>query len=372
MGAQQNDEKVIPMWIAVVIIVGVVVVLGFLLVILLPLNIKTNDDSLPTLARMAESQKTLAPTYTPVLWTSTSSSEPSYSCQGATFEYISDIEPYITRFGDTAEVAGATARIALAPMILELQSIFREYERINPPNCAFPAVELIDVGLQDVIDGFIDFAAESEHSALSNLERGFDGIFDGFDQLLALSEGWATPAARRLATRSVVVRETVAVGIQTIFAPTETPLPVGSVLTFEDSLGGMWALSVQRVDIAEKFSSVIDLGTGEQIETGREVAAGKFAVVILSVTNVGTSTENVVEFMHLRDEQGEIYIENFIASSYAERDYGLGAFSDDPTSYIHPGDTVNRVKVFDVPVSGTYVLTPRKHPGENGVLVNVP
>lgn len=80
-------------------------------------------------------------------------------------------DPLVVRFLDTVEVAGATSRASLSPVLLELRQVFREFERLDYPDCAAPIRDELVAGMQDTADGFNDFLAEDDYLSTVRLDR---------------------------------------------------------------------------------------------------------------------------------------------------------------------------------------------------------
>jgi len=58
---------------------------------------------------------------------------PKPSCVSEAVAYLAELEPHYRKFSDTEQVAGQTARIALAPVVQSLQAIKRDIEDIPAP-----------------------------------------------------------------------------------------------------------------------------------------------------------------------------------------------------------------------------------------------
>jgi hypothetical protein len=75
--------------------------------------------------------------------------------------------PIVQRFIDTAKVAAVTARASLAPLILELRSIQREYERLEYSDCTAEEFFFLQSGFDSAVEGFTAFLGDS--STLANV-----------------------------------------------------------------------------------------------------------------------------------------------------------------------------------------------------------
>lgn len=71
----------------------------------------------------------------------------------------------VVRFMDVVDVALATPRGSLSPVLLEMREVFRGFERESYPNCASDVRDAIVEGMQGTVDGFNDFLSEDEYSS---------------------------------------------------------------------------------------------------------------------------------------------------------------------------------------------------------------
>jgi hypothetical protein len=152
----------------------------------------------------------------------------------------------------------------------------------------------------------------------------------------------ATPTPRRTATpRPTLPLPTAPPTAEPTRAATAEPLPAGSIL-YVDS----WGLRVDRVETAGTLSSP----AGDKwVE-----AAGRYALVYLSATNVGARDATLhVSRIYLEDAAGNRYGNDDTASSYAST---AGCF--DFALDVAPGDSVCLVAAIDVPLeSASYLLS---------------
>jgi len=239
-------------------------------------------------------------------------------------------------FADTVEVASSTPRVALAPVVQDLQRIKRDVADIPAPSCARSASNLIIRGMDGVVNGFVDFMADvSDTLAQRELEQGLLDITNGTEQLAALASGQATPVPRALPTSTPV---------PTPF-PTPTPLPAGSPFVIEDFYGNPWQIRVTEVLVADTLGSTVSSSVVK--------ASGRFVIVFMEVTNRGLSPSTFIAFgtVDVQDASGRRFEENNMATFYAQNLYGT-----DLCAHINPDQTMSCVAVYDVSQQSSYYL----------------
>ncbi len=140
----------------------------------------------------------------------------------------------------------------------------------------------------------------------------------------------ATPRPRPTATR-----------IPTL-VPTATAFPVGSAIVFERD-NEKWHIEVERIEIVQRIAS--------DFSSGVEKAAGRFAVLIVRATNLGTSSEYFIPtgLMDIVDASGTRTEENGMASLYAHDTYVPRSYGE-----VSPDATTRAVIVYDVSTSSAY------------------
>ncbi len=112
-------------------------------------------------------------------------------CQSVTQDYFAEIQPLLEDWQDTVEVANSTSRIALSPVVQDMQAIRRDIADVPVPDCAQDASGLLLIGLGDVVDSFLDFMADSEtDSAIAqSMNMGLLEMTAAIDQLTSLTKG---------------------------------------------------------------------------------------------------------------------------------------------------------------------------------------
>ena len=115
---------------------------------------------------------------------------PTPACQAEVSAYLDKMRPLVGKFSDTTKLANSTARIALAPIVRDMQQIRRDMIDIPSPQCAKPAVLLISEGTDLIVNNYIRFIAkEDEKSIAHDMAMGADKFTDGMAQLTALAAG---------------------------------------------------------------------------------------------------------------------------------------------------------------------------------------
>jgi len=98
-------------------------------------------------------------------------------------EYLEEFEDIKEEFMDKYNLAGTTARIALTPIILEMQNSKRDLSKLTPPEeCEefFDVQELCLIGMDKVIEGFQEFQMDNEFQSFLLLQEA-DEIFVSVD-----------------------------------------------------------------------------------------------------------------------------------------------------------------------------------------------
>jgi hypothetical protein len=154
-------------------------------------------------------------------------------CQAATQDYLAQIQPLLEEWDDAVEVADSTARIALSPLVRDMQGIQRDVEDVTVPDCARHGSALLIDGMDSVIDSFIAFMGEESDSVVSlYVSSGYEGMTMGLEELAALAEGriaeTSTPVPTRVPPTATGTRAPSAAAptnTRVIRTPTPTPGP---------------------------------------------------------------------------------------------------------------------------------------------------
>lgn len=111
-------------------------------------------------------------------------------CSTQTQNYLDEIEPLIDEFLDTAELADSTPRIALSPVVGDMQRIAREIEDLSAPDCAVDASVRLISGINLVIDGYIGFMSQEDDEWVSrDIKNGFYHTTEAIKGLTDLALG---------------------------------------------------------------------------------------------------------------------------------------------------------------------------------------
>ena len=100
--------------------------------------------------------------------------------------YLDEFNKIKNKFMDKYELAGTTARIALSPVISNMQDIKRDLENLDPPENVDRLIgvkELCLYGMDKAIEGFQEFQMENESKSLLLLDEA-DGIFISVDNTI--------------------------------------------------------------------------------------------------------------------------------------------------------------------------------------------
>jgi len=305
-------------------------------------NLFTADPS--TSARTTEetrhSPSTIKPSATPP--------HVSSVCRSATQDYLDEIQASMVEFLDTVDVADSTPRIALAPLIQDMQRLRRDIQKVAPPDCARPASSLLMNGIDGIINGFTSFLANDPDATVSRrLNQGMLDFDNGFSQLSALASGKATPVPVRLPTSTPIPTQ----------IPTPTPLPAGDYVRIDN-----WQIRVERVELAEQSTSF-----GHTYR-----AEGQFAWLFLEVTNRGLSPDTFVAYgkIDVQDATGRRSQEDVVITGH-----GQDRYNTDLGAQINPDETRHLVAGYDIAKgNGPYVLVPGilADPYISGVLLDIP
>lgn len=107
--------------------------------------------------------------------------------------FIQNVDNLLSRFDDVELRAESTSRIALSPVVGDMQSLRQEAEALEPPACAERTHELLGEYMQLVIEGYLAFMAqESETSVIITLGKA-ESRRDVFDANYERLQATPTP-----------------------------------------------------------------------------------------------------------------------------------------------------------------------------------
>jgi len=286
-------------------------------------------------------------------------------CQAATQDYLARIQPLLEEWDDAVEVANSTARIALSPMVRDMQGIERDVEDVPVPDCARHGSALLIDGMDSIIDAFIAFMGdESEDTVGAKFESGFEQILAGVEELTALAQGripaTETPAPTRVPPTPTATRAlSVAAATNTRVIPISTPVPptptrpvLTPAPTHISASGTMtvdnWEIRVERIETTGTIASPYD--------DDMYKAAGRFALVFMAVTNRGLRPDTFVAFgtVGVQDAEGRQYEEDPVVGVMA-----MGIYNTEIGANINPDATEHVVVAYDISTqSAWYRLVP--------------
>jgi hypothetical protein len=286
-------------------------------------------------------------------------------CQAGTQDYLGQIHPLLEEWDDAVEVADSTARIALSPIVRDLQGIKRDVEDVAVPDCARHGSGLLIDGMDSVIDSFIAFMSEESDSVVSRyFSEGCEGMTMGLQELTALAEGRipGTPTATRTrvppaptATHVVSVAAPTNTRVipvstplpptPTRFAPSPTPgfLPAGSAMTVNN-----WEVRADRIVTADAMTAPY---SGEVFK-----ASGRWALIFMAVTNRGLRPDTFVAVgqFQVLDANGTRSDEDPVVSFIAQDLHGTDLAVD-----VNPDASAYVVAAYDISrESAWYALVP--------------
>ena len=154
--------------------------------------------------------------------------------------------------------------------------------------------------------------------------------------------------------------QTVGNAVTPLLTPTQTPIPTqtsiptptlmptpvlppGSTVRIDD-----WDITVNHIDIASELEA--------SFSDREEKAAGRFAILYMSVTNRGLSPDTFVAWgcFYVRDRFGRNYEENTVATFLVQSAHDIDLGVD-----INPDETRQLVAVYDIPRGKTdYYMVP--------------
>jgi len=120
--------------------------------------------------------------------------DPSICSKAEVQQYTDAVKSATQRFDDSLQLANNTARIALAPIVRDMQAIRRETEAITVPVCATKAKGALINYMDAAINAFIAFMAQkpnSEIQSLMNLVSASKTVYES--TVLALNYVAPTP-----------------------------------------------------------------------------------------------------------------------------------------------------------------------------------
>ncbi len=89
---------------------------------------------------------------------------PTPTCDAA--DYLKQSGELVIQFKDLNDRAGATARIALSPVVGQMQDLRRAFSKLNVPSCAQDYHDIVIKAMNDEIQAYLDFMAQKPDSAV--------------------------------------------------------------------------------------------------------------------------------------------------------------------------------------------------------------
>lgn len=83
-------------------------------------------------------------------------------------KYIDSIDDVSRRFDDALQLALSTSRISLSPVVADLQTIRRDAEDLEVPECAIDAKGWLILYIDTTIEAFLNFMAQEPDSQVQS------------------------------------------------------------------------------------------------------------------------------------------------------------------------------------------------------------
>lgn len=96
------------------------------------------------------------------------------------------------RFNDLNRVAAGTARIALPPVIQQMQTLRREVAAITPHQCLRPGAASMASGISEMVNGYLAFMQTSSETANSQTQQHFDNARSNLAQYIEQRDACVT------------------------------------------------------------------------------------------------------------------------------------------------------------------------------------
>lgn len=93
-------------------------------------------------------------------------------------QYIELTQLLLEEWDDQVALTNSTSRVALPAQISELQSIAREFKRLELQECYHPTRDRMVKYMDEIIEGFIAFMSQEEDSVVSNHFKNADQYFE--------------------------------------------------------------------------------------------------------------------------------------------------------------------------------------------------
>jgi hypothetical protein len=168
---------------------------------------------------------TNAPTHTPLKPSNTPTSAPTATVRCM---FTKEEGTAIETFLDTAKTAGATSRIAVSQIVLDLQKQYRAFQRLDHPVCLKAATSKTEEGMGDIVDAFQEFSAENDFIAGFELDRAHKAFKQANDEYF--KAGTFAPDYRLINVNGIIFgrKEPADETPTAIPEPTRTAMPAGS------------------------------------------------------------------------------------------------------------------------------------------------
>lgn len=109
---------------------------------------------------------TPVPTNTPAAPATTAPTNTPATCADQANLFLKEGQRLYDQWRDTAELAAHTSRIALSPVVTQLQDLRRQWRALPAPPCAKPAQTAVEKYMDSVVTGYLGFMSESATGSL--------------------------------------------------------------------------------------------------------------------------------------------------------------------------------------------------------------
>lgn len=115
-------------------------------------------------------------------------------CRDTAADYLAAADALNKRWADAVTLAGSTPRIALGPVVADMQAIQRETAALTVPECVGNLNELLMQSMDPITTGVLLFmqGADSEYLEIAvelaaiyahDFNVGYDAVMTGFDRV---------------------------------------------------------------------------------------------------------------------------------------------------------------------------------------------
>ncbi len=165
----RQTKRQAPSWINYLVVGVACGLVGLLIGVVVGRSSAPAPEMTPAAVAVAPTVETAVPTRTlPPTWTLTPAATSTPECSAQA--WWNNVESVVVQYLDTAETATQTARISLSGVVLQLQQNYREFERIDYPDCMQDLHLKLARGMELGIAGFNDFMGQADILSAADFE----------------------------------------------------------------------------------------------------------------------------------------------------------------------------------------------------------